>query len=99
MDFGATNADPLLTRRVSDDVNVVSHVRKRVGHLPDASGGTEIGWERTGRHHCDRVTAFPAALRGSQATHETLEVEAGAGLAGLESFAAPGSIDVMGYLR
>jgi hypothetical protein len=33
-----------------------------------------IGRERTGRHHRDRVTAFSAALSGSQVTHETPEV-------------------------
>ena len=55
MNFGATNADFLLTSRVSDDVNVVPHIRKRVGHLPDARGGAVIGGERTGRYHGDRV--------------------------------------------
>src|SRR5207249_8135556 len=55
MNFGAANADSFLTGRVSDDMNVMPHVRKRVGHLPDASGGAVIGWKRTGRYHGDRV--------------------------------------------
>ena len=55
MNFGAANADFFLTGRVSDDVNVVPHVRKRVGHFPDASGGAEIGGESTSRYHGDRV--------------------------------------------
>ena len=53
MNFGAANADFFLTGRVSDDVNVMPHVRKSVGHLPDARGGAEIGGERTRRYHGD----------------------------------------------
>ena len=55
MNFGAADADILLTNRISDDVNVVTHIRQRVGHLPNARGGAVIGRERTRRHHGDRV--------------------------------------------
>src|SRR4051812_39026000 len=55
MNFGATNADFLLTSRVSDNMNVVSHVRKSVGHLADARGRAVIGGGRTRRYHGDRI--------------------------------------------
>src|SRR6266481_1714900 len=99
MHFCPAHLDITLTKRVSYDMNVVAHIRQRIGHFPNTRGRAVIGRKRTGRHYGDRVTAFPAALRGSQVTHETPEVEAGAGLAGLESFAAPGPIGAMEYLR
>ena len=98
MHFGPAHPDIPLTKRVSHDMNVMTHIRKRVGHFPDTRGRAVIGRKRTGRHYSDRVTAFPGALRGSQVTHETPEAEAGAGLAGLESF-APGPTGMMGNLR
>ena len=99
MHFCPAHLDILLTKRISHDMNVVTHIHERIGHFPDTRSRAVIGRERTGRHHRDRVTAFPAALRGSQITHETPEVEAGTGLAGLESFVASEVTGMIGFLR
>ena len=99
MHFCPAHVDILLAEGISHDMNVVTHIHERVGHFPDTRGRAVIGWERTGRNHRERITAFPAALRGSRICHETPEVEAGTRVAGLESFVASGLTGMMGFLR
>src|SRR5204862_7105040 len=65
MHFCPAHVYILLTKRISHDMNVVTHIHERVGHFPDTRSRAMIGWKRTGRHHRDRVAAFSAALRGS----------------------------------
>ena len=99
MHFCPAHLDILLTKRVSHDMNVVTHIHERVRHFPNTRSRAMIGWKRTGRHHRDRVAAFSGALSKSEVTHATPDVEAGTGLAGLESFVASGLTGMMGCLR
>src|SRR5438046_10056967 len=85
IDFCPAHLDILLTKRISHDMNVVTHIHDGVRHFPDTRSRAMIGWKRTGRHHRDRVAAFSWALSKSAGTHETPDVAAGTALAGLES--------------
>jgi hypothetical protein len=53
MDCGAANLDVMLTGRIGNDANSVSHVRKSVGHFADACGGAMVSRERASRYHRD----------------------------------------------
>src|SRR5207302_10040268 len=51
MHFCPAHLDILLTKRISHDLNVVTHLPDGVRHFLDPRSRPRLGWKGTGRHH------------------------------------------------
>ena len=62
MNLGKADDDIVLSHRIGNDVNIVPHVRKGLGHLSDGARRAVIGREWTCGYHRDGIAFHPIPL-------------------------------------
>src|SRR5439155_11690950 len=73
--FRPAHFDFLLTKRISHDMDVVTHIHERVGHFPDTRSRAVIGRERTCSYHRDGIafrTVRDVSYLGRRLSHVTI---------------------------